>query len=309
MGISLFLGLSPFFNLLPESGIGKETIAAAIGVILISLVTQFLLRSQQHIQQQNAQEDEIFRARMLLYQRFIEQFFENISDRRITEAEHKKLKGLLFRIYAIGGENTITQLDALMENMELFVKGDDTDLAEQQVELLEHRLDVLAKQHMRFDLIKEKIDKDEGKNKKECDTSENFKLKQRDVSKIFYNGKTLSKTDFVLQVFQDNIVANKLDQKGLITFEKAIDTMARDAGLDEYEAKHFEIWRSMPIWMTYERAQEMQSRSKEGERWNRYRLMDGIQLKDDIIVVRRGQSSESVRAVMKVFKVKSKIDG
>ena len=68
IGLSLYLGLKPLFEFLPSDGIGRETIAAVIGAILITLVTQMLLTSQQNIEQQNKKDDEIFRARLSLYQ-------------------------------------------------------------------------------------------------------------------------------------------------------------------------------------------------------------------------------------------------
>ena len=60
IGLSLYLGLKPLFEFLPSDSIGRETIAAVIGAILITLVTQMLLTSQQNIEQRiSAQEFEM----------------------------------------------------------------------------------------------------------------------------------------------------------------------------------------------------------------------------------------------------------
>ena len=312
IGISLYLGLKPLFEFLPNDSIGRETIAAVIGAILITLVTQMLLTSQQNIEQQNKKDDEIFKARLLLYQNFIQQFFDNISHRKLTEPEHKKLKGLLFRIYAVGGPETIAELDKLVTKIETLVTDEDTDIEEQEVEKLEIELRHLAKSYLRHDLIGKKMEvENEGQNTSETiivSNAQNIDAQQRgdkkrfrNTDKIEYAKRMLSKTDFVLEVFRDNI---KNIGGSSLTYEKFEEFMQqkRDkAGLDKYEEKHFDAWRAMPIWTTFERASEIKQKSREGERWKRYRMEDPIKIKDQIIVIRRGQNTESISAVKKIF--------
>lgn len=314
IGLSLYLGLKPLFEFLPSDSIGRETIAAVIGAILITLVTQMLLTSQQNIEQQNKKDDEIFRARLSLYQNFIQQFFDDISDKKLTVAEVKKLKGLLFRIYAVGSSNTIAKLDELMKKIERLERDDpDEEFENKQVEELEEDLRDLAQNYLRNDLINEKI-RNPIKRQIASGTDHEIDAQatpardanknetRRNTDKITYKNKQYSKTDFVLEVFKEQIEEKGGSTLSLEKFEEILEQRKNEAELDKYEEKHFEQWRSMPIWMTTERAEEIKKNSTEGEKWNRYRMTEPIVLKNkQTIVIRRGQNTESISAVKKIF--------
>ena len=315
IGFSLYLGLKPLFEFLPSDSIGRETIAAVIGAILITLVTQLLLTHQQNIEQQNKKHDEIFRARLSLYQNFIQQFFDNISDSQLTTTEHKKLKGLLFRIYAVGGQQAIAELDKLEQVIEgLITKDEDSSLSYEEIEMLESNLRRVTYFYLRDDLIGEKM-KLSNKAHSALDTniesndeiiaqqqkSENHIT--RNTDKEEFKNKRLSKTEFVLEVFRDQI--KKMGGSNLTyeKFEEIMEQKKSEARLNKYEEKHFEVWRAMPIWTTFETAENIRQKSIEGERWKRYRMEESIKLKDKSIVIRNGQSAESVSAVRKFFQI------
>ncbi len=313
IGLSLYLGLKPLFEFLPSDGIGRETIAAVIGAILITLVTQMLLTSQQNIEQQNKKDDEIFRARLSLYQNFIQQFFDDLADGKITAAEIKKLKGLLFRIYAVGGTQTIAEFDKLMEKIPTPPADPHEELDEKVVKELEETLRELTKIYLRYDLINEKIvipiqsQKASGTENETNDQSTptratTEKRSGRDTGKIEYKGKQYSKTNFVFEVFKDQIKGKGGSNLSLEKFEEFVEQRKNEVELDKYEVKHFEEWRGMPIWVTTERAEEIKKNSTEGEKWNRYRMSEPIVLKNKkTIVIRRGQNTESISAVKKIF--------
>ena len=315
IGLSLYLGLKPLFEFLPSDSIGRETIAAVIGAILITLVTQMLLTSQQNIEQQNKKDDEIFRARLSLYQNFIQQFFNDLDDGILTEAEVTKLKGLLFRIYAVGGTQTIAEFDKLMSKINGLSKSPDEMLDKDIILELEKDLQKLALTHLRTDLINEKIaipiqsQKASGPENETNDQSTQSgatteKQSGKDTKKIEYKGKQYTKTNFVLEVFKDQIEEKGGSNLSLVEFEEFIEQRKNEAGLDNYEEKHFDEWRAMPIWMTTERAEEVKKNSTEGEKWSRYRMNEPIVLKDKkTIVIRRGQNTESISAVKKMFRI------
>ena len=52
------------------------------------------------------------------------------------------------------------------------------------------------------------------------------------------------------------------------------------------------------------KAEEIKRNSAEGEKWSRYRMNEPIALKDKkTIVIRRGQNTESISAVKKLFRI------
>ena len=315
IGLSLYLGLKPLFEFLPSDSIGRETIAAVIGAILITLVTQMLLTSQQNIEQQNKKDDEIFRARLSLYQNFIQQFFDDLDDGILTDAELTKLKGLLFRIYAVGGTQTIAEVDKLMSKINSLSRSPDDMLDKDVIEELEKDLKELCITHLRTDLINEEIvipiqsQKASGTENQPINQSTptratTEKVSGRDTVKIEYKGKHYTKTNFVLEVFKDQIKEKGGSNLSLEKFEEFIEQRKNEVELDKYEEKHFDDWRAMPIWMTTERAEEIKKNSTEGEKWSRYRMNEPIALKDKkSIVIRRGQNTESISAVKKLFRI------
>ena len=301
IGLSLYLGLKPLFEFLPSDGIGRETIAAVIGAILITLVTQMLLTSQQNIEQQNKKDDEIFRVGY----RYTKTSYNNFlmfSRCKITAAEIKKLKGLLFRIYAVGGTQTIAEFDKLMEKIPTPPTDPDEELDEKVVKELEKTLRELTKIYLRYDLINEKIvipiqsQKASGTENETNDQSTptraaTEKRSGRDTGKIEYKGKQYSKTNFVFEVFKDQIKGKGGSNLSLEKFEEFVEQRKNEVELDKYEVKHFEEWRGMPIWVTTERAEEIKKNSTEGEKWNRYRMSEPIVLKNkQTIVIGEGKT-------------------
>ena len=107
-----------------------------------------------------------------------------------------------------------------------------------------------------------------------------------------------------MEVFKDQIKEKGGSNLSLEKFEELIEQRKNEVELDKYEEKHFDDWRAMPIWMTTERAEEIKKNSAEGEKWSRYRMNEPIALKDKkTIVIRRGQNTESISAVKKLFRI------
>ena len=98
------------------------------------------------------------------------------------------------------------------------------------------------------------------------------------------------------------IIIDQVKNLSLEKFEEFVEQRKNEVELDKYEVKHFEEWRAMPIWVTTERAEEIKKNSTEGEKWNRYRMSEPIVLKNkQTIIIRRGQNTESISAVKKIF--------
>jgi DNA-binding protein H-NS len=319
MSAAIFFGLRPIFDFLPSDGIGREAIAAVIGGVVITLVTNHLLEKQHQLEQKNKKDDEIFKARIAVYDAFIEKFFDMLKDKKITEGELSDLRSMLHRINAYGGKEAREHIKPLIETaeevMERTWKNEDDDILDQDMRLLMEKLEVVTNL-FRKDLLNEDpaialyretkasgvghalaapFEKKDGALRKKSG---------KDLTRPMFLGKQYSKSDYVFHVFTEiyggkkgqSVTLDELKQKfgSEEVFEKA--------KMEPRHQSHFEWFRANPIWLEKSDAETRRDNSIE-KNWRRYRIEMPIKLADAEIVIRRGQNLDAIEGLQKLLKL------
>jgi len=310
LSVAMFFGLQPFSEILPIDGIGRDFIAASIGAILVALVTGIFLEKRSLLEQKKAKDDEIFKARLKVYEEFLTEFFSMLKDNEIKDDEIDKLQSINERIFAYGGRKAGEQIKSLMEQVKRTAKeAGDEKIDGGTKETLTDKMHKISNGVFRQDLLGEDIstnstEKPVHSNIDSKQLEKNQNKKHRGTNKIMFAGNPLTKTKFVEEVF------TKLLEENSFTIEKlkndyASNDRMEECGLNKHEQEHFEGWRSQPIWLLFKQAEELKKRSAEAN-WQRYIMEPKIKVEKEEIVVRRGQNSDSVSGLIKLLPVEFK---
>ena len=313
-----FFGLQPFFELLPNNGSGRDFIAAALSAIIVTLITSHLLDKQHDLEQDGKKKDELFKARLKLYGCFMSSFYKILEDKKIEEKDIAKLKGISSNLFSYGGQEAALAVEKFVQDLEKDMRDlEGDDLGGEDIKKLEKQLNEICKKAFRNDLIGEQLP-DELPNEKEGKQSKiNLTEKKNDEQAVAisthgiektkdrsrYNfGKetNLTKSEFVRRVFIEihSELSGRDDPFG--DFRNLFLDDTRLGKLEQEERKHFEEWRSMPIWLLESKALALKSNSRENN-WRRYDLEQILRFGETDIVIRVGQNTDSVNGLLKLL--------
>ena len=312
--LAIFFGLQPFFELLPNNGSGRDFIAAALSAIIVTLITSHLLDKQHDLEQEGKKKDELFKARLKLYENFMSNSYKILEDGKIEEKEIRQLKGISSNIFSYGGKEAAVKVQKFIKKLEIDMEGAKGDnLQGKEIEELEEELNEICKKFFRNDLIGEQLPNEtqseeskrnsiEKKNDEQAEAiSTSGVEKTKDRSRYNFGQETnLTKSEFVRRVFKEihSELRGRDDPYG--DFRQLFVDDTRLSKLEREERKHFEEWRSMPIWLLESRALDLKINSKETN-WRRYDIDQILQFGETKIVVRVGQNTDSVNGLLKLL--------
>jgi len=319
-----FISYGSLFGYVPEAGIGREALAAALGALFVVLATGVQLHQQTDMEVERHKKQKTYENRLDCYKQLLDtksQFNDGmITSERTEVVASKKLQAHL-----------VCEQSDTFESLDIFLRIIRN--IQQRSERYEDKLDdhsdkpmlSVAYEHlaamMMLDLRDgdlghgaknsvnakdsversiewfrkndpdQKGDKDLASNTQDSNNKAVQQKRSRNTDKVLFKGTEYLKNAYVHAVLESYIRNSKLT---FSEFQKMYTKEALDKinGLD-----HDQFHSSNPMWLTKEAAEEKKGKSSEGDGWKRYWIDERslLEFKDGTkIAVRRGQDVGSI---------------
>lgn len=257
IGISVYLGFEPLFKFV-EGGVSGGIIGASLGATFVIILTMYLLNKQTEIEQESKRGERVFDEKVKLYQSILTTLEDIIKDDQITKSEFSRLPFPMMRVQMLGGDDTIEafekiyqQLNAIFERDE---ENDEVDITDDEKEDLHLSISKFASQcrkdlgisdeEIKIEVIEKTvktIQKSSGK---------------RDMTKFSYDGKTISRSKYVLSVIKD------WERTNNNASSKDLDEILPSTGLSTNNKRYGPAKGQWAYWNTYANAAGYANKSR-----------------------------------------------
>lgn len=123
-----FLTFNILFRATGNDGYFQEIIAALIGTILAAVVTAMLLSSQTRGEELKERNVEVFRKKVEVYERFLDQAIDHLEDWKLSDEEARLLRRSIYRLSLFSSEDTIITVTNFLRAQ--FVQDSDCNIGE-----------------------------------------------------------------------------------------------------------------------------------------------------------------------------------
>ena len=237
IGVAVYLGFSPLFELVP-SGVPQAVISSSFGAIFVIILTMYLLNKQTEVEQESKRGERIFDEKVKLYSEILETTKSMLEDGFISKNEINKLPFPVIKLQMLGNEDANkSYLTIYKELNEIYSRTTDDDV--------EVKDEDKSKLYPLLISFASTCRKDIGISDKDLDkeilniTSEviiDTGKKQRDTTKFSFNGKTLAKNWYALEV-----ISNYVRENSPLSLEDFSSAFPRDL---KGTSHHYELWKT-----------------------------------------------------------------
>jgi hypothetical protein len=324
-----FVSYGSLFGFVPETGIGREALAAALGALFVVLATGVQLHQQTDMEVERHKKQITYDNRLKTYKELLDTR-SKFNDGKITLEKFEYVGNKKLQAHLVCDQSDT------FESLEIFLRivkeiqarseqhedklNDNTDkpLLNEAYECLavmmmldlkdgdlgrstKNSVNTINNAKDAFEWFRENDPPPQGdKDPKSTAQGANNKLSiqklTRNTDKVSFNTKEYQKNQYVYEVLKDYILNSKP------TFNEFQKKYTKEA-LGEIEGlRNDHFLSSNPMWLTKEAAEEKKSKSSEGDSWNRYWIDERslLEFKDGVkIAVRRGQDVNSIESFQK----------
>lgn len=309
------------FGLVPDQGIGREAVAAALGALFVVVATGIQLFQQTDMEIERHKKQKTYEHRLECYKELLaskENFKDDvISNEKVANVVSKKLQAVLvceqietFRcldqfVKIIGGVNDKSSnnagklkpdeadfltdaYDNLTDILMLDLKDGRKNLEPSQIKTIDDSLKWFEENTPEASESRAPITR--------ASDQTGIRLK-KNMEKVLFNGVPYRKNTHVYKVLESYIDTNRNFNK----FNKmySADALAKIFGDEKIHLQQFE--GANPMWLTRKRAEDKKNASNE-KQWKRYWIDDSALLtfeSGEQIAVRNGQDTNSIDTFQK----------
>lgn len=212
IGISIYLGFTPLFNLVGE-GVAGRVVGATFGSIFAILMTMYLLNKQTEIEQESKKSERVFDEKVKLYQNILELTKNIIEDRQISSEDMVSLPFTMINLQMLGGDEAIQNYIFVFEKINEIYESSEEDVVpipdEDQIQIFAKLSEFAVQCRMDLGISDRLIGEDVFRRSVAAleQSSESVQAK-RDHSKFVFKGKKYAKGRLVHAVVEDYVSEN-----------------------------------------------------------------------------------------------------
>ena len=318
-----YITYKSLFGLVPELGMGREVLAAALGALFVVLATGIQLYQQTDMEIERHKKQKTYEARFECYKALLNTKTQ-FNSREMTAELVENVRSLMLQAHLVCEQSeTFEKLNIFYKIVSTLNESRETKsssrLSEEHSEVLADSYENLAA-FLMLDLKDgyknlqgPEIDKVKESRKwfdDWCDRNQptqndprqgpNSEKYRRNTDKVVFKGVAYTKKLYVYKVLENYLRINSdisfTKFKNSYT-EKALNSID---GFNEDDRKQFT--GANPLWLIKASAEAKKRASKEGDRWARYWITEDMLLvfsDGTEIAVRNGQDKNSIPAFQK----------
>ena len=287
IGVAVYLGFEPLIEFVPE-GVAQQVISSSFGAIFVIILTMYLLNKQTEIEQESKKSERVFDEKVQLYQGILQICKEMMVDGMISSEEINKLPFSLITLGMLSRDETIKSFREVNNKLnQIYADSDNpvVSLSDEDKDDIYELLAVFANE-CRIDLEIADTETDFQVIEDSVKTMSSTGKKSKDYSRFDFDGKSLPKSQYQLQVMLAHAAANP--EMTTEDFDKVIPSKPD--------------WKTgnNRLWVTLEEVNEIK---ESGKRVNYYTKPNQlINLSDGVICSANGTTQDETLAFVAKLK-------